>query len=135
MKRLLNRIFGSRLWSLFMKEMRQIKRDHHLIAALIIPPTVQIIIFGLALNPQVSNLRLGVVDESRTMVSRELVSAFTESRSFNLVGYYESLNALGEALSVGKLDAGLVIPNDFASARERGMTASVQFLQDAVDSN
>jgi ABC-2 type transport system permease protein len=135
MRRLVNKIFGSRLWSLFMKELRQIKRDHKLIAALIVPPTVQIIIFGLALNPQVSNLSLGVVDESRTALSRELVSSFTESRSFNLVGYYESSSALGEALSAGKLSAGLVIPSDFAKERERGVTADVQFLLDAVDSN
>jgi ABC-2 type transport system permease protein len=135
MKRLFNRIFASRLWSLFLKEARQIKRDHHLIAALIVPPTIQILIFGLALNPQVSNLRLGVVDESRTVESRQLVSAFTESRSFNLVGYYESAEALGEALSAGKLSAGLVIPNHFARQRGRGMTAEVQLLLDAVDSN
>jgi ABC-2 type transport system permease protein len=135
MKSLFNRIFGSRLWSLFLKETRQIKRDRHLIATLIIPPTVQILIFGLALNPQVSNLRLGVVDESRSAESRQLVSAFTESRSFVLVGYYESPEALGEALSTGQLAAGLVIPGEFARQRGRGMTAEVQFLLDAVDSN
>jgi ABC-2 type transport system permease protein len=135
MKRLFNKIFGSRLWSLFMKEVRQIKHDRHLIATLIIPPTVQILIFGLALNPQVSDLRLGIVDESRTVESRQLVSAFTESQSFILVGYYESPEALGAALSAGKLSAGMVIPNDFAKERGRGMTADVQFLLDAVDSN
>lgn len=135
MKNLLNKIFGARIWALFLKEMKQIRNDRRLIFTLIIPPTVQLIIFGYALNPEVTNLRLGVVDESRTAVSRELVSAFVESRSFRVEGYYLSTDDLGQALSKGDLDAGLIIPVDFAKKRDRGITAQVQFLLDAVDYN
>src|SRR5437879_1627897 len=119
MKSYLEKILALRIWPLFMKELRQIKRNRRLVISLIIPPTVQLIIFGFALNPEVTNLRLGVVDESRTAVSRELVSAFVESRSFRLAGYYSSSEELGFALSKGDLDAGLLIPYDFARNRER----------------
>lgn len=135
MKNLLNKIFGARIWALFLKEMRQIRNDRRLIFTLIIPPTIQLIIFGYALNPEVTNLRLGVVDESRTAVSRELVSAFVESHSFRIEGYYLSTEELGQSLSKGDLEAGLIIPVDFAKKRDRGMTAHVQFLLDAVDYN
>jgi ABC-2 type transport system permease protein len=135
MKNLLNKIFGARIWALFLKELKQIRNDKRLIFTLIIPPTIQLIIFGYALNPEVTNLRLGVVDESRTAASREVISAFVESHSFRIKGYYLSTEDLGQSLSKGDLEAGLIIPVDFAKKRERGVTAQVQFLLDAVDYN
>jgi len=102
---------------------------------LVIPPTLQLVLFGFALNPEVKNLRLGVVDQSKTAESRELVSAFTSSLSFQVDHYFDSGEEMGKALSRGDLDAGLVIPFDFARQRQRKQTAEVQFLVDAVNSN
>jgi ABC-2 type transport system permease protein len=135
MKKIIEKIRHLRIWPLFVKELRQIKQDKKMVVSLILPPTIQLIIFGFALNPDVTNLRLGVVDESRTAVSREVVSAFVESRSFRVADYYPSTSELGRALSAGRLDAGLVIPSDFATRRERRETAQVQLLIDAVNSN
>lgn len=132
---LIRRLFDHRFWPLFMKELRQIKRNHKLVAMLIMPPTVNLVLLGFAMNPEVTNLRLGVVDESRTAESRELVSAFVESRSFLVEGQYASGDDLGRALSEGNLDAGLIIPRDFARLRARGQTAEVQVLVDSVNSN
>src|SRR5215472_11975758 len=135
MKATLERILNWRVWPLFRKEMRQIRRNHKLVAMMVIPPTLNLVLLGFAMNPEVTNLRLGVVDESRTAESRELVSAFTESRSFQLAGNYQSTAEIGRALSAGELDAGLVIPADFATERTRGQSADVQFLVDGVNSN
>lgn len=135
MRDLFEKLFGARLWPLFVKELRQLKRNRRLVVILIIPPTINIILFGFALNPEVTHLRLGVVDESRTMESRELASAFTESGTFRIHGYYSSSDDLGKALSAGELDAGLVIPYDYAKRRARHETVEVQLLIDAVNSN
>jgi ABC-2 type transport system permease protein len=134
-RRLFNRILSSRIWPLFVKEFHQIKRNRRLVVILVLPPTLNIILFGFALNPEVTNLRLGVVDQSRSAESRDLVSAFSESRSFQITSYYASTEELGRALSAGELNAGLVIPFDFAKKRARRETAEVQLLIDAVDSN
>jgi ABC-2 type transport system permease protein len=130
-----NKIRTMRLWPLFLKELRQIKSDKKLVVSLILPPTLQLIIFGFALNPNVTGLRLGVVDESRSTASRELVSAFVESNSFRLAASYGSTEELSQALSAGELDAGLVVPGDFDKRRARLETAPVQLLIDAVNSN
>jgi len=135
MKNFINKIRAWRIWPLFMKELRQIKADKKLVVSLILPPTVQLVIFGFALNPDVSNLRLGVVDESRSAASREVVSAFAESQSFRIAEQFQSAEELGRALGAGRLDAGLIVPGDFAKQRERGETARIQFLLDAVNSN
>lgn len=131
----LNRILNLRLWSLFIKEFHQIRRNRRLVVLLIIPPTLNIILFGLALNPTFENLRLGVLDYSRTPESRELVSAFTEGLVFKIDRYYISSDELGKAISKGDLDAGLVVPREFAEKRARHETVEVQLLVDAVNAN
>ncbi|HNU08508.1 MAG TPA: ABC transporter permease, partial [Pyrinomonadaceae bacterium] len=83
----------------------------------------------------VTNLRLGVVDNSSSAESRELVTAFTESLAFKVTGYYLSESEMSEDLSEGKLNAGIVIPSDYADKRTRGESANIQLLVDAVDSN
>lgn len=135
MRKLFENLRRNRFWPLFVKEYLHLKRNRRLVIMLIIPPTIQIIIFGLALNPEVTNLRLGVVDASRTIASREVISAFTESQAFQLIGYYASPDGLERALSAGELDAGLVLRYDLAKQRARRIPAEVQLLVDAVDSN
>lgn len=135
METLINKLLNWRLWPLCMKELRQIRRNGKLVAMLVIPPTLNLVLLGFAMNPEVTNLKLGVVDESRTAESREVVSAFSESRSFQIHRSYQSSEALGEALSAGELDAGLVIPSDFAKRRMNGETAEIQILVDGVNSN
>lgn len=125
----------SRLLALFIKELRQIGRNRRLIVMLIIPPTVNVVLFGFALNPTVTDLKLGVLDESSTAQSRELVSALVESGSFVVSRYYLSDEEIGSDLGTGKLNAALIIPVDYARKLADGETASVQFLVDAVDSN
>lgn len=135
MKTLIHQLLGLRIVAMFLKELRQIKRDRKFIAALILPPTVQLILFGFALNPNVTDLRLGVVDDSRSALSRELIAAFEASGSFQVQAYFASPDELGQALSAGKLDGGLIFPTDIARQRERGETAKVQLVLDAVNSN
>src|ERR1700692_2299067 len=105
---------GYRMRALIRKEFRQILRDKRLAMSLILPPTLQLLLFGFALNATVSNLRLGVVDDSRTPESRELAATMSESKSFRLAASYFSVSDLSAAIARGELDAGLVIPYDYA---------------------
>jgi ABC-2 type transport system permease protein len=125
----------NRFWPLFVKEMRQIKRNRKLVAMLILPPTVNLVLLGFAMNSEVKNVQLGVADYSRTAESRELISAFVESGSFKVARGFDAAEPLGQALSKGQLEIGLVIPHDFAEQRARGRAAEVQILVDSVDSN
>ncbi len=63
---LIDNFFSPRLRALIRKELQQILRDKRLLIVLVIPPTLQVLLFGFALSAQVSNLRLGVLDDSRT---------------------------------------------------------------------
>src|SRR5579859_1123032 len=128
-------LIGFRMLALIRKEFRQILRDRRLAISLILPPTLQLLLFGFALNATVANLRLGVVDDSRTPESRELVANMTQSRSFLAAGTYLNVNEMGRKIADGDLDAGLVIPYDYARDLQRGQPATVQVMLNAMNSN
>jgi ABC-2 type transport system permease protein len=127
--------FWRRLSALIRKEFNQIRRDRRLAISLIVPPTLQLLLFGFALDSTVSNLKLGVVDEAHTPESRELIATMTESKSFRLAGTYATGDDLGRAISLGRLDAGLEIPYDFSKDLQRGRQTTVQILINAVNAN
>src|ERR1700735_4841494 len=104
MRDLLHSWVNQRMRALVTKELDQIRRDRRVLMSLILPPVLQLLLFGSVLNPAVANLHLGIVDDSRTPESRELAAALTESKSFQLSGSYTSPNDLGDAISRGNLD-------------------------------
>jgi ABC-2 type transport system permease protein len=135
MRKLLNYLFNHRIRALIKKEFNQIRRDRRLAISLILPPVVQLTLFGFALSAAVTNVRLGVVDDSRSPESRELVATLTESKSFRLAGYYFSVDQLGDAVSRGNVDAGIVVPYDYARDLARERPTTVQFFLNAMNAN
>lgn len=132
---LLRRLFSSRLWALIIKEVQQILRNKQIVFLLLFPPTVQLLVFGLALNPEVTGLSLGVVDYSHTAASRELVSALVENDVFQVRTYELRQADLGEQVRRGRITSGLVIPPDFDRHLSSRQPAPVQVLIDGVDAN
>jgi ABC-2 type transport system permease protein len=135
MKRLIQFLLGYRIRALLRKEFAQIRRDRRLAMSLILPPVLQLMLFSLVLNATVSNLKLGIIDDSRTPESRNLTSTLTESKSFQMAGYYYSVDKMGDAISRGDIDAGLVVPRDYARNLHRGNPVTVQFLLNAMNAN
>jgi len=135
MRKILQALFSFRMRALVLKEFGQIRRDRRLAISLILPPLVQLTLFGFALSATVTDLRLGVIDESRTPESRELIAALTESKSFTMAGYYSSPQDLGDAISQGRIHTGVVIPFDYARRLQRGQPVTVQFLLNAMNAN
>jgi drug efflux transport system permease protein len=128
-------LLNHRLRALIRKEFGQIRRDRRLAFSLILPPTLQLLLLGFALSANVENIKLGAVDDSRTPESRELIARLSESKSFRLVSYYYSVNDLGDAISRNQVEAGVVIPYDWARDLQRGRPVTVQFLLNAMNAN
>ena len=135
MRRWFQQFTNYRIRSLMRKEFNHIRRDRRLAMSLVLPPTLQLLLFGFALSAKVSNLRLGILDESKTPESRELIANLTESKSFRLAGYYFSSEDLGQAINHGDLDAGVVVPFTYARDLQRGRTTTVQFILNAMNAN
>ncbi len=133
MRRLLARLASPALHALLRKEFDQIKRDRRVIGALILPPILQLVLFGSVMSPDVPDLKIGILDTSHTGDSRGLVAALTESRSFVFAGNYASVDAMGRAISQGDLDAGIVIPPEFGRDIARREPTTVQVLLNAMN--
>jgi ABC-2 type transport system permease protein len=124
-----------RYLALTAKEVQQFRRNRVLLIQLMLPPTIVLIIFGFALNPKVRGLRLGVVDESYSPESRNLIDALSRNVNFTVAGQYVRARDAEDALRNLDLDLFIVIPNDFARTLGRSQTAQVQAVIDAVDAN
>ncbi len=84
-------VFGPVLPALMRKEFNQIRRDRRLAISLIVPPTLQLLLFGFALNATIEHLHLGIVDLDPSVQSRDLIANMTESQAFRGGGAYLSL--------------------------------------------
>src|SRR5580658_2048520 len=135
MKKIIQFFFGYRIRALLRKEFAQMRRDRRLAMSLVLFPTMQLLLFTLVLNATVSNLKLGIIDDSRTPESRGLTSTLTESKSFKLAGYYYSVDKMGDAISRGDVDAGVIIPFTYAKDLQRGHPVTVQLLLNAMNAN
>jgi ABC-2 type transport system permease protein len=128
-------LMSHRLRALVQKELNQIKRDRRIIMSLVLPPIFQLLLFGSVMNPAVANVRLGIVDDSQSLESRNLVAALSQSGSFKLSAMYRSSATLTDDLREGTVDAGVIIPPDFDRDLARGQSTTVQVLLNAMNAN
>jgi ABC-2 type transport system permease protein len=133
MNSLFRTISSSRLWALVLKETREILRNKYLLFLLLVPPIIQLLILGGALDPQVRNLSLATVDHAQSAQSRELVAALVNSGVFRCNTYLPNEENLSHQLELGRLNVGIVIPPDFTNALNHGKSANVQVLMDGAD--
>ena len=132
---MLKGFFTPRLLALMRKEFSHIRRDTRIVVSLILPPALLLLLFGFVLNSKIENVRLVVIDQSGTRESRELIADLSVSRSFRLTGAFLSPSELSDAMTDGRVQAGLIIPAEFSRDLEKGRQATVQFVLNAMDAN
>ena len=71
------------LRTLVRKEFRQLRRDKALLRLVLVLPMIQLLVLSYALNNDLRNVRVGVLDEDRTPLSR--ASSSTPSRQSDVV--------------------------------------------------
>lgn len=117
------------------KELQQIFRDKQLMFLLFFMPILQIFIYGFALSPEVEHLRLGVIDQSSGVISRDLTADLLVNGVFDLLPSGGTEATLSRRVQDGKLDAGVIMPPDMERLIKANRTAHVQVLLDGVDAN
>jgi ABC-2 type transport system permease protein len=124
-----------RIREIVRKEFRQVLRDPRLRVVLFVPPLVQLIIFGYAVNMDVELARLAWVDKDHSPASRELLARFVGSGRFEVVEAPASDSEVQDALDHGRVQGVVQVLPGFARDLERGRTARVQILVDGTNSN
>jgi ABC-2 type transport system permease protein len=121
------------LWQVIVKEFLQIRRDLRMIPVIFVAPVVQIVIFGFAVNTDVTKVPMVLVDQDRSATSRDFVSRFVESGYFEVVASEEQAEAAERWLVVGRAQLGLVLAPGFGAALGSARTAALQVIADGSD--
>ena len=116
------------------KEFLVVLRDPMTLFFMFVPPLIQLIAFGFALDTDVKHLATIVLDEDQTRESRELMDEFVNTQTFRVVGHARSVTELAEAIRRGKAFVGVQIPPGFTRDLHAGRTAHVQVLIDGSNS-
>jgi ABC-2 type transport system permease protein len=123
------------LWHVVVKELLQLRRDRKMLPVIFVAPVLQIVIFGYAVNTEVREVPLVLVDQDRSPGSRELVDRFVSSGYFTLVAAEDTPRAIDPWLVSGRGHVALVIGPGYGAAREGGRGAGVQVIADGSDSS
>lgn len=116
------------------KEFIVMLRDQTTLFFMFFPPLIQIIAFGYALDTDVRNMPMRVLDQDRTIESRRLVEQFVNTGSFRMDGYATGVEDLASSIRRGVAYVGLQIPPGYARRLRAGESAQVQVLIDGSSS-
>lgn len=122
-----------RILATTVKELLQLKRDWRTALALLAMPVVLLMIYGYALSFDVTDIRFGVVDLSKTRASRQVVEAFLKSGYFVQTAVVDDERPLDHLFDSETVQAALVIPADFANKAAARESTSLLFVLDGSD--
>lgn len=125
----------ARIWAISKKELRQIRRDVRTLIIMFVFPVFMLILFGYALNLDVTDVRIGVYDQEKSDISRKYIQSLRETGYFNLVSYFNNQEEINKALDLKQVQCVIVIPEDLSEKFYGKKTAKIQYLIDGVDGN
>ncbi|HHH84709.1 MAG TPA: ABC transporter permease [Firmicutes bacterium] len=117
------------------KEMKHIIRDRRSFSLLVVIPLFMLILFGFALNFNVKDVPMDVVDRSRSPESRLLIDKFVQSGYFKVCCFSADEEKAVRAMSRGRSVLILDIPGDFSRKLKQGRLSEVGLFFDGVDTN
>ncbi len=116
------------------KELIQTFRDRKMLGVLLVAPVVQVVLFGFAVNLDLTAQPLAVADADRTRASREIVRAIAKSDGFAVAVAASDEAEAERALETGAASLALLVPRGFGERLAAG-SAEVALVVDGADSN
>jgi len=92
------------------------------------------IAFGYALDNDVKHMATIILNEDRTVESRQLIDRFVNTQTFRVVGEGQSLEEMKSEMRKGRAYVGLEIPPTFTRDVRASRPAQVQLLVDGSNS-
>jgi ABC-2 type transport system permease protein len=124
---------NARVFCIIRKEFIHIIRDPRSLTIIIIMPIIMILMFGYAFNSDLKNVKLGILDYSRSPQSRKYIEKFTCTEYFKIQQYCNSLAEIEIGIKNREIQVALVIPRDFAQSLQTRFTTPIQAIIDGSD--
>jgi len=122
-----------RIWHIVKKEFIHVLRNPRMRTTLIVPPLMQLVVLGYAIELDVRHADMAVVDSDNTRQSRELADSFTAPGRIRLAARPDRPDQATRLLDAGRVDLVLTIPQGFARDLARGGPAEVAATVDGTD--
>lgn len=126
---------GNRLKCMLVKEFLQMLRDPRMRAILFVVPVIQMTILAFALTTDVTNISTALVDDDKTLTTREVIAEFVASKYFRIIAYPNSIQEADRLLDQGKIRTIIHFPVGFEKELLSGKPSYIQILSDGTDSN
>jgi ABC-2 type transport system permease protein len=124
-----------RLRQMLIKEFIHLFRDPHARVALIVPPILQMLIFGYAATYDVNNVSTAILDQDHSQESRELISHIEASGRFKITAVLHKETEIPQVIDYREASLVIQVLPDFSERLRKGDTATVQTIIDGTDSN
>jgi ABC-2 type transport system permease protein len=125
----------TRINRILIKEFIELWRDKWARFRLIVPPLLQLFLFGYAATFDVNHVATAVLNLDHSQESRELIARFTSSNRFNIVEIANTQSEIQGTIDRSEAAVGLVIDAGFAALLRKGQAAPIQVLVDGTNSN
>jgi len=122
------------LSAILFKEFIVVWRDPMTLFFMFFPPLVEMIAFGYALDNDVKHMGLVVLNQDRTVESRQLIDRFVNTETFRVVGEVQSPEEMASEIRKGRAYAGMQIPPQFTRDLRAGYPTQIQLLIDGSNS-
>src|ERR1700758_302331 len=117
------------------KELIQALREPRMRMLLFVPPMIQLVVFGFAVNLDVDHARIAWMDMDRTPLSRDLRERFEGSGRFDVVAMPRNEEEVQQTLDRGLAQAVVRVLPGFERDIQRRRATEVQVLVDGSNSN
>jgi len=124
-----------RVLPILRKELIHIRRDFRTLIVIFVMPVFMLLMYGYAINMEIQNIDLAVIDHSRSPASLDLIRAFSGSRFFTVRLFPGPESGVGRLFQERRAQMVMIIPADFARSIGRPLPTPVQVLIDGSDSN
>jgi ABC-2 type transport system permease protein len=118
---------------LLQKEFRQIFRDKTILAMMLAVPTIQLIIMPWAMNLNIKNINLSVVDNDHSSYSRQLITKVGSSGYFRITSADRSYKEALEHIKDGSSDLVMELPDGFERNLIREYQQTIGISVDAIN--
>ncbi len=117
------------------KEFRQIFRNRSMLPMIFILPVVQLLVLSFAATFDIKSIRIHIVNQDHTSVSRALIQKYQSSPFYKISGYSESYKEAEYQIRTNKTDVVLIIPKNFEKDLIKENAAPLQFVVNAINSS
>jgi ABC-2 type transport system permease protein len=122
------------LSAILFKEFIIVWHDPMTLFFMFFPPLIEMIAFGYALDTDVKHMATIILNEDRTVESRQFIDRFVNTETFRVVGEVQSIEEMASMIRRGDAYVGLQIPPKFTMQIRNGQPAQVQLLVDGSNS-